>query len=46
MGEEGDLGEGSFGVVRLGFHTVFGAVAIKCIHYKGSNAAKQKVVSK
>ena len=46
VGEEGDLGEGSFGVVRLGFHAVLGPVAVKSVHYKGRNSTKQKDVDR
>ncbi|XP_076810391.1 receptor-interacting serine/threonine-protein kinase 4-like isoform X1 [Clavelina lepadiformis] len=33
--EEGNLGEGSYGRVRLGFHQNYGAIAVKCSEMKG-----------
>ncbi|XP_076810736.1 uncharacterized protein LOC143453331 isoform X2 [Clavelina lepadiformis] len=38
--DEGDLGEGAYGKVRLGFHKKFGAVAVKCSEMKGGKREK------
>ncbi|CAK8681970.1 unnamed protein product [Clavelina lepadiformis] len=38
--DEGDLGEGAYGKVRLGFHEKFGAVAVKCSEMKGGKREK------
>ena len=46
VGEEGSLGEGSFGVVQVGFHKVHGTIAIKCIPFSGRYAEKQKFLKK
>ena len=44
--DEGFLGAGSFGVVRAGFHDVFGTIAAKCIRYTGRNIDKNKFLEK
>ena len=48
VGEQGNLGEGSFAIVKLGFHEAIGAVAVKCIPNKLSrkHSAKKKLINK
>ena len=42
VGVEGHLGYGSFGVVRVAFHSGIGPVAVKCIEYRGGEKSKRK----
>ncbi|CAK8681965.1 unnamed protein product [Clavelina lepadiformis] len=39
--DEGDLGEGSYGKVRLGYHKRLGEIAIKCSEMKGGKQEKK-----
>jgi len=45
LGEDGCLGQGSFGVVRAGFYENEITVAAKCSEYTG-NARQQNILEK
>ncbi|XP_076807839.1 uncharacterized protein LOC143451280 isoform X2 [Clavelina lepadiformis] len=44
--DEGNLGAGSYGKVRLGFHEKFGAIAVKCSEMKGGAREKNLLEKK